>query len=208
VALVCHEAGLPLVYISSAGVFDGEKDEPYTEFDIPNPINIYGASKYEGECIIRDLVSEHYIVRAGWMLGGGPAKDHKFVHHVTEQIANGVKVIHGVADKFGTPTYSTDFARCLESLIHTGNFGTYHMASPGSCSRYDVALAIVELLGRDDIEVRKASSVFFSETFYAPRPRSEAMRNYVLDLEGKNRMRPWREALAEYLTEWGTSLCH
>lgn len=70
VAETAAELGKPLVYISTAGVFDGEKDEPYTELDHPNPINVYGHSKYEGELVIQRTLAEHFILRAGWMIGG------------------------------------------------------------------------------------------------------------------------------------------
>jgi dTDP-4-dehydrorhamnose reductase len=201
VALACRENSVPMAYISSAGIFDGKKDEPYTEFDVPNPINVYGASKLEGERFVRQLVPESYTVRAGWMMGGGPHKDHKFISLIMDQITAGVTTIHGVSDKFGSPTYAPDFAKCFELLITSGNYGTYHMVSPGSCSRYEMAQAIVEILGVE-VEVRPTSSTFFASTFFAPRPTSEVMQNYVLELSGLQTMRPWREALAEYLKEW------
>lgn len=201
VALECRLAGAPMAYISSAGIFDGESREPYTEFDTPSPINVYGASKLQGEVFVRQYTPNSWIARAGWMMGGGVHKDHKFVHHVCEQIESGVDTIVAVADKFGTPTYAPDFARCFEELITSGDYGTYHMVSNGACSRYDVACAIIEILDLD-IEVKQASSAFFASTFYAPRPTSEVMRNYTLDLCGKNYMRPWREALEDYLKDW------
>jgi len=202
VALECRKTGIPMVYISSAGVFDGTQREPYTEFDTPNPINVYGATKYEGERFVRQFVPNHYIMRCGWMMSGGPGKDHKFVSHVMTQIHDGVDTIHAVSDKFGSPTYAPDFAACFETLIRSGDYGTYHTVNAGSCSRYDVARAILDILGRYDIALRPASSSFFSERFFAPRPTSEAMRNYVLDLQGKNTMRPWRDALEDYLKAW------
>jgi dTDP-4-dehydrorhamnose reductase len=136
------------------------------------------------------------------MMGGGPEKDHKFVSHIMNQLANGTKSISAVRDKLGSPTYARDFAACFEALISSTNFGTVHMVSPGQCSRYDVAQAILEILGRDDVTISPVPSSFFHKQFYAPRPTSEIMRNYVLELCGIQTMRPWREALAEYLGEW------
>src|SRR4029077_19677769 len=72
VAAVTGDLGAMFIYISTAGVFDGEKgEEPYTEFDPPRPINRYGATKYQGELIAASLARRHFIVRAGWMVGGG-----------------------------------------------------------------------------------------------------------------------------------------
>lgn len=201
VALACRTVGVPLAYVSTAGVFDGHKEEPYDEFDAPNPINVYGASKYYGERIVADLVEAHWIVRAGWMVGGG-SKDHKFVARIVRQLDEGRTTIHAVGDKLGTPTYAPDFSRCFATLIAGDLFGTYHMACSGSGTRYDVAARILEVLGRDDVDLVEVDSEFFKEEFFAPRPRSEIMRNRVLDLQGMNTMRPWEVALEEYLQRY------
>ena len=200
VALQCRRIGVPMTYISTAGVFDGTKDgAPYNEFDSPNPINTYGASKYEGEKIVSGLLDEYYIIRAGWMVGGGAAKDHKFVSRIVDQVREGRTTIHAVGDKLGTPTYTPDFARCFLDLIDSQLYGLYHMACEGEGSRYDVAARILEVLGRDDIELVEVDSEFFRDEFPSARPRSEIMRNMALDLQGMNSMRPWPVALEEYL---------
>lgn len=199
IALQCRRAGIPLSYISTAGVFDGTKDEPYTEFDTPRPLSTYGASKYEGELIVRDLVEEHYIVRAGWMVGGGSKKDHKFVSRILRQLQEGATTIYAVTDKFGTPTYTPDFAKCFLGLMESEIYGLYHMACQGQGTRYDVAARILEALGRTDVELVGVGSEYFADEFPSIRPRSEIMRNMVLDLQGMNTMRPWEEVIWEYL---------
>lgn len=199
-AIECQAGGIPLVYISTAGVFDGEKEDgPYDEFDQARPINVYGRSKYEGELLVMRLVPRHFVIRAGWMVGGVD-RDHKFVAKVIDQLKAGATIIRAVTDKLGTPTYTQDFAKNLLELIETPFYGRYHMASLGEGSRYDVAQAIVEFFGRADVSVVPVTSEAFAEEYPAPRPRSEMMRNYMLDLRGLNRMRPWREALHDYLT--------
>jgi dTDP-4-dehydrorhamnose reductase len=201
VALACKAGDVPLTYISTAGVFDGKKDDaPYTEYDPAFPINVYGASKFEGERYVQTFLDKFFIVRAGWMVGGGD-KDHKFVAKILEQIQGGADTIYAVGDKLGTPTYAPDFARCLTHLIETGSYGLYHMACQGRGTRVDVARKILEVLGRaDDVRLVEVTSDFFRESYPAPRPRSEMMRNLHLDLQGWNSMRPWEEALEEYLT--------
>ena len=200
VALMAAKLDLPLVYISTAGVFDGKRSDPYSEFDEANPINVYGGSKYEGERIVRDLVPRSFIVRAGWMIGGID-RDHKFVAKIVAQLRSGATTLYAVTDRLGTPTYTEDFARNLLTLIATPYFGLYHMTCEGAGSRHDVARAILDHYGRDDVEVAPVASDFFSATYFAPRPRSEMMRNYKLQLRGLNQMRPWRDALRAYLEQ-------
>jgi dTDP-4-dehydrorhamnose reductase len=198
VALIAADRDIPLVYVSTAGVFDGSKtDGPYTELDPARPINIYGSTKLEGERIVERHVRRHFIVRAGWMIGGGD-RDHKFVAKILRQIDDGARVLHAVTDKLGTPTYTEDFAANLMELIASPHYGRYHMACRGEGSRYDVARALLDHLGVD-IELVPVTSEFFAVEYPAPRPRSEAMRNLMLEVHGMDRMRHWRDALGSYL---------
>src|SRR6516225_2884999 len=109
VTLACKQFDIDLVYVSTAGLFDGMKNEPYTEFDPPGPVNIYARSKLEGEKIVQTLHPRHYVVRAGWMFGGRQ-RDKKFVGKVAARcIEGGDKAeIKAVDDKFGSPTYAKD----------------------------------------------------------------------------------------------------
>jgi dTDP-4-dehydrorhamnose reductase len=199
VALACLRTGATLVYTSTAGVFGGDKPEPYIEFDEPAPANVYGESKLAGERTVQTLLDRFYIARAGWMVGGGP-KDKKFVGKIMQFIDAGRTQLKAVDDKVGTPTYAKDLAHGIRLLLDTGYFGLYHLVNGGgSCSRYDVAVALCEILGREDISVEPVSSAFFP--LPAPRARSEAMINYKLRLLGLDPMRPWRDALEAYVTQ-------
>ena len=207
VAVACQTSGSTLVYISTAGVFDGEKaDGPYNEFDAANPINVYGRSKYEGELLVLRLIPRHFVVRAGWMVGGVD-RDHKFVAKVIDQLRAGATTIRAVTDKLGTPTYTEDFAANLLELVGTQFYGRYHMACIGEGSRFDVANEIVRYFGRDDVTVEPVTSAAFVDEYFAPRPRSEMMRNYMLELRGMNRMRPWKDALRDYLGGLSLEAC-
>jgi dTDP-4-dehydrorhamnose reductase len=199
VAALCEEHGVTLVYISTAGVFDGTKDGFYTERDQPNPIMVYGATKYEGERLVAARCSRQFTVRAGWMVGGGAMKDKKFVHRMLGQVVAGAKTIHAVHDRLGTPTYTHDFALNLLELLDSRRYGTYHMVCEGSGTRYDVAREILEITGRTDIRLVPVPSSHFAEDYFAPRPVSEMMINANLAALGLNRMRPWRVALREYI---------
>jgi len=205
VAEACVSAGIPMTYISTAGVFDGSKRDPYVEDDPAYPANVYGQTKLDGEHYVRELLDEHYIIRAGWMVGGG-RKDHKFVARILKQLAAGASTIYAVGDKRGTPTYAPDFSRCFQSVLAGRHFGTFHMACEGEGTRLDVARRILDVLGRDDVELVEVGSEHFAEQFFAPRAASEIMRNQRLDELGLNTMRPWPVALEEYLLTHFTDL--
>lgn len=195
VALACQNTGSLLVYISTAAVFDGNKDQPYTEFDNTEPSNLYGDSKLQGEKAVTALLNRFFIFRAGWMIGGGE-KDKKFVGVITKLILEGRKELQVVNDKFGSPTYAKDFLYGIKHVVETDSYGLFHMANSGCISRYDIAIAISRILGREDIEIEGVTS----EHFPLPAPRgSEGMKNYKLELSGLYIMRSWEEALEEYL---------
>lgn len=196
VALACLAHDVPLVYISTAGVFAGDKPEPYIEFDSPNPANIYGRSKLAGEGMVASLLRRYYIVRAGWMVGGGD-RDKKFVGKITRLIRDGHTQIQAVDDKWGSPTYAKDLLGGIRRLVDTGFYSLYHMVNQGCCSRYEVALVIRDALQRPDVQVAPVSSDRFP--LPAPRARSEAMRNFKLELLGLDGMRPWQEAVRDYI---------
>lgn len=197
IALVCREFGIKLVYISTAGVFFGDKPEPYNEFDAPRPANIYGVSKLQGELAVQRLLNEYFIVRAGWMVGGWEI-DKKFVYKIVQQLKEGKTELKVVSDKHGSPTFTKDFSRNLAALVKTGRYGLYHMTNRGSGSRYDIALKIVEFMGfKGKVTVHPINSAQFP--LPAPRARSEIMQNYHLDLIGLNLMPCWEESLGEYI---------
>ena len=104
---ISNNLNIPLLYISTAGIFDGLK-EFYDENDEPKPMGVYAISKYEAEKFVVQNSKKFIICRAGWMMGGGPKKDKKFVKKILQQIKDGKKELFIVDDKFGTPTYTND----------------------------------------------------------------------------------------------------
>ena len=197
VVLACKEYNIKLLYISTAGVFYGDQEEPYTEYDTPNPINAYGKSKLEGEHIVKNLLSEFFIIRAGWMVGGWEI-DKKFVYKIVQQLKEGKKELTVVNDKFGTPTFTKYFAKHFMDIINSKRYGTYHLACKGSCSRYDMAAKIVEFMGfKDSVKVKPVTSDKYP--LPAPRATSEIMTNYKLDMLKLNNMPPWQDCLKEYI---------
>lgn len=197
-ALLAESRGITMVYVSTAGIFGGEQ-EFYADFDMPLPTSHYAKSKYYGECFVERKMSKYFIFRAGWMMGGGPKKDKKFVNKIFKQIQGGAKELFVVADKLGTPTYTKDFANGMFRVLETGHYGLYNQVCGGSCSRLDVAKEFVRLLGlEDDVKVTEVGSDYWKEEYFAPRPYSEKLVNMKLEWRGINYMRDWKECLGEY----------
>lgn len=197
---IASKLNKPLIQVSTAGIYDG-KQPTYTEYDIPNPLSIYGKSKYEGEKAVLRYANS-YVFRAGWMMGGG-TKDKKFISKILKQIDAGQKEIFAVNDKFGTPTYTNDFARNMLTLVRDGLLpGLYNLVCGGECSRYDVAKYLCDKID-SNINVREVDSNYFSKDYFATRPWSEALINFKLNMLGLNKMRDWKDCLDDYLKELG-----
>ena len=198
-----REHNVPFAYISTAGIFDGEKDA-YTEDDTPNPLSVYGKSKYAGELTAKTF-PKYVVARAGWMMGGGPVKDKKFINKIIKQMKGGAKELFVVNDKLGTPCYTYDLASVLFALLDNEKWGVYHGACKGEGSRADVARRLVHALGRDEVKVTEVDSSFFKADYFAPRPRSEVLLNTKLASAGIDIIRDWHECVDEYARkfDWG-----
>jgi len=205
-ALIARRLDIPVIQISTAGIVDGTQDV-YNDFEQPNPLGIYAKSKYYGELAVQRLNPKHFVFRAGWMMGGGPNKDKKFVNKIFKQIAAGATELKVVGDKLGTPTYTVSFARGLRIFAGTDLYGLYNQVCEGECSRYDVAVEFVRLLGLEDrVRVTQVDSDYFRQEYFAPRPASEKLTNMKLHARGFTHMPHWRNALAEYAKEFTAEL--
>ena len=199
--LIANELDIPLLYISTAGMFDGAKPE-YDDWDLPNPLGHYARSKYAGEQYVVSHARRYLVCRAGWMMGGGPKKDKKFVQKMMKQLKAGKADLHVVNDKDGTPTYTFDFARNVDLLLRNELWGVYNMVCGGLTSRLEVAQELVSALGlADKVKIHEVSSDFFAKEYFAERPPSERLVNRKLNLRGMNVMRDWKVALHEYLAD-------
>lgn len=201
VARVASEIDAVNVYISTDYVFDGTKGEPYTEEDTPNPINVYGLSKYAGEIFTRNYSKKYYIVRVASLYGkaGARGKGGNFVDFMIQKARNGEE-IRVVDDMFMSPTYTKDVARTLKKFLELKpEFGVYHMVNEGFCSWYEFAKAIFKVL-EWNVKVKPIKSSELKRL--AKRPGFSALRNRKLK-ELNLKMRPWREALKDYLRERG-----
>lgn len=188
-----------LIYISSAGIFNGEKTY-YNEDDIAEPLNNYAKSKYAGELVVKTYPNST-IIRAGWMMGGGPDKDKKFVNKIIKQIKKGKKEILAVKDKLGTPTYTYDLAKVILFVIDKEIYGNYNASCKGGCSRYDVAKEIVKDLGLK-IKVKVVPSDYFKKEYFAERPMSEKLSTKKIREIYPESVRDWKKCLKEYLKKF------
>jgi dTDP-4-dehydrorhamnose reductase len=197
--LIANELEIPLLYIGTAGIFDGRRDS-YDEWDTPNPLGAYARAKWAGEEIVRHQARTYLICRAGWMMGGGPHKDKKFVQKLMSQLHDGSRELKVVDDKLGTPTYTRDFAHNVRLLLERRLWGLYNMVCQGATSRLEVAQALVAELGlTESVKISAVGSDYFAETYFAPRPDCERLVNRKLALRDLDVMRPWRDALQDYL---------
>ncbi len=196
---ISNNLAIPLLYISTAGIFDGSKDV-YDDWDTPKPIGPYARSKHAGELFALQRCSRCLICRAGWMMGGGPRKDKKFIQKLMLQLKEGKKELFVVNDKLGTPTYTHDFARNVKALLKSEFWGVYNVVCEGVTGRLEVARELISILGLEGkIVITPVDSDFWKETYFAPRPQSERLINKKLDLRGLNAMRDWRICLREYI---------
>ena len=193
---------IPMLYISTAGIFDGQKDT-YDDWSTPNPLGVYARSKYKAEIFVKENARRYLICRAGWMMGGGPKKDKKFVKKILDQLILGSKKIFVVNDKMGTPTYTFDFAKNVELLILREYWGLYNMVCKGITSRYEVAEYILEVFNLEKkVNLTSVSSDYFIDEYFAPRPLSERLLTKKLDYRKINIMRPWKIALSDYVAKY------
>jgi dTDP-4-dehydrorhamnose reductase len=196
---IANSLNIPLLYISTAGIFDGAKDL-YDDWDMPNPLGHYARSKYMGERYVVEHAHRYIICRAGWMMGGGPAKDKKYIGKLIKQLVSGKRELFIVNDRDGTPTFTIDFARNVKLLFEKEYWGLYNLVCKGQTSRMEVAKELVHVLGLEDkVKMTEVTSDYFKDTYFAPRPPSERLVNKKLELREINIMRDWKIALAEYI---------
>lgn len=191
IAAGCLEVGARMVYVSTDYVFDGQKQEPYNEFNVVNPQSIYGYTKWQGEEMVRQILGRHYIVRTAWLYGEG----NNFVRTML-RLADTNDTLRVVHDQVGTPTSTVDLAKTIFTLLASDAYGTYHATCQGQCSWYDLACEIFRIVGKK-VEVIPVTTGEFPRP--AKRPMHSVLDNYMLRMTVGDSMRDWQDALREYL---------
>jgi dTDP-4-dehydrorhamnose reductase len=193
VALACRELNLPMLYVGTDYIFDGEKPEPYAETDSPHPLGVYGTSKLEGERHVRQLLDRYWIVRTSWLFG---PHGKNFVGSILGQAKRG-ETLQVVDDQVGSPTYTEDLALSLEAILARGTTGIYHVCNQGACSWFEFSQEILRQVGLDVSTIVPISTSALNRA--APRPKNSRLANTRLAAEGIPLLPPWREALHRFL---------
>ena len=193
-----NEVNAKIVYLSTDYVFDGTKEGIYTPEDTPNPMSVYGKTKYLGEEEIRKN-PKHFIARISWVFG---INGNNFIKTMLKLSENHDK-LSIVDDQIGSPTYTVDLARLLVELAQTDNYGTYHVTNEEYCSWADFAEFIFKINNKN-VEINRVSTEEYLEltgTKQAYRPRNSKLDKSKLDEIGLDRLPSWQDATVRYCEE-------
>jgi dTDP-4-dehydrorhamnose reductase len=202
----CREMSIPLIHISTDYVFNGTARTPYREDDPPAPLGVYGASKWQGETVLRTRHHMHLIIRTSWLYS------HSGQNFVKTMLRLGREqdVLRVVDDQYGSPTYSRDLAEAIAAMCQrirqdkaTVPWGTYHFCSVGQITWYEFATAIFkEAQAFEQFRVREIIPI--QTTDYptpAQRPAYSVLDCSKIQSDFCISPRPWRDSLRACVQE-------
>ncbi len=190
-ALAARGCGAILLHVSTDYVFDGEKSAPYDETDTPNPLSVYARAKLAGERFARETMPESFVVRTGYVFGGGG----DFLSGAVTRMVGGESV-GGLSDRTGTPTFVRHLAARILPLVLTGRFGTYHIAGSEAVTWFDVLGRMRAAMGMEaEIEPQRSDDLALP----ARRPRNSALTSVFAGEVGLEPMPALDVALKEFL---------
>ncbi|MBS5545042.1 MAG: dTDP-4-dehydrorhamnose reductase [Lachnospiraceae bacterium] len=193
IARVCSELDIPMMYISTDYVFNGQGERPWEPDDYREPLNVYGLTKYEGEIAVEQLLKKYFIVRIAWVFGLNGKNFIKTMLRLGKERG----AVSVVDDQIGSPTYTYDLARLLVDMIQTDRYGRYHATNEGLCSWYEFACEIFRQAGMDEVKVTPVDSASYPAK--AKRPFNSRMSKEKLTENGFERLPSWQDALGRYL---------
>ena len=204
-ATVTRDLGAVLIHVSTDYVFDGKKDEPYVENDIPLPLNVYGNSKLAGEYFVRTLNPKHFVLRTSALYGKHPcrAKGGQNFVDLMLRLARERGRVRVVDSEFVSPTPTVDVARQIAALTRCDAYGLYHATAEGSCSWYEFAREIFSVA---EIEVKLEAASPSEFPAKVPRPRYSVLENRGLKTLRLNQFEPWQVGLRRYVSQIQTAL--
>jgi dTDP-4-dehydrorhamnose reductase len=190
-----------LVHISTNYVFDGRRLEPYAEHDAPSPRSIYAITKLAGEYVALAYGENALVVRTAGLYGlhGSTSKGGNFVERMIARAREqaGLSV---VADQRLQPTFTADLARAVLDAVEAGADGVLHLTAEGACSWYEFTVAILDEAGID-VPVEPTATAALPGG--VDRPLNGVLARPGADSIGLARLRPWRDALADYMGRAG-----
>lgn len=190
-AVVCNQLDIPMLYISSDYVFDGNQNRPYTTWDQTSPLSVYGKTKLAGELAVQRHLKRFYIVRTSWLYG---PNGQNFVETIL-RLANEGKPLRVVADQFGSPTCTLSLSEVIADLIETERYGVYHATDDGVTNWCEFAREITKEF---------QSEVTAIETKDMPRPATRPKysvmdKTTLINTIGRE-LPSWQESLANYIS--------
>ena len=199
-AQACADRKVRMIHISTDYVFDGKASQPYEIEDVPNPLSVYGQSKFDGEQGVLAASDHHIIVRVAWVFG--PDRP-SFIDMILDRAASQEKV-EAVADKFSSPSYAPEMARELLKLVDDGiPGGTCHLCNDGVCSWQDYGQEALDEALRLGLpmKTRKVSPVPLASlsAFVAVRPVYSALSTVKTQQKTGMQMKPWQQAVRQYV---------
>ena len=190
-AIACENIGAKLVHVSTDYVFKGDEPTPRREYDLPNPISVYGKTKFAGEEFVRQYCKKSFIVRTAWLYGYNGKNFVKTMVRLCNE-RGGASVVN---DQHGNPTNAADLSHHLLKIAASEEFGTYHCTGNGECTWYEFAAEIARLAGFEGAMKPCTSDEFPTPT---KRPEYSALDHMMLRVTVGDEMRDWKDALAAY----------
>lgn len=195
-AIVSKEIDAIYVTYSTDFVFDGLKGSPYTEEDLPNPISVYSASKYQGEQAVLTSYKKSFVIRTSWVYGMGNNNFNKQIISWSGS-RNKLKIVD---DQKSSPTFSWDLADYSLALIKTNKYGLYHLSNNGECSKFDQAKYVLDIIGWNG-EIEKAKTADFN--LPAKRSKYTKLNSSKLEKVINKEIPSWQNGIDRFLKEYG-----
>jgi dTDP-4-dehydrorhamnose reductase len=189
-AIATSDLNIPIIHASTDYVFDGLGEKPYHEYDLTNPLSVYGKSKLAGEQALASLNPRHYVVRTAWLYHYQPAGGKNFPKAMLAQAHR--ESVRVVSDQYGSPTYAPHLAAAIGRLIETGAYGVYHLAGSGGTSWFELTRRLYQLFG-EKTEVQPCATSEF------PRPARRPRYSVLATIQEPQILLPaWEEGLAAF----------
>ncbi len=192
VALAAANVNAAVLYVSTNEVFDGKQNRPYSEYDVTNPANPYGYSKWVGERAVQHVNPKHFIVRTAWLFAHGSKNFLQTIH----QAAQSGKRLRVVTNEVANPTYNNDVTDAIAALIETGRYGIYHLTNEGACSRYQFARYFLDRVGCSEAVIEPIASHQWPR---ASKPPVYSGLNNLAARQLGITLRPWQAAVDAFV---------